>query len=319
MPAMTNRLMRFLPVVLLLPLAGAASACRARAPDLPQVEPAAYADTIAGFHQLRIDMIAGPDGWTTLLGLWWLAPGENRIGSDTTLEIVLPAARSPKRFGAVTVAADSVRFVAARGVKIVSDGHVVVAPLVLHDDIEGDGKQQTVLRFGSLTVAYITRGGKKAVRIKDSLAVARTAFPGHRYFPTDTAWRVTARFVARPTVDSMDIINVLGIQTRMSWPGELRFRFRGAEYSLQVVREPEDHGKRLFVMFRDSTNLTETYPAMRYTFVNPPDSLGRTALDFNQAYTPPCAYTSAATCPLPPKGNTLPFRVPAGELKPAVH
>jgi uncharacterized protein (DUF1684 family) len=105
----------------------------------------------------------------------------------------------------------------------------------------------------------------------------------------------------------------------MSWPGELRFRVHGKEYSLQVIREPEDHGQRLFVMFRDSTNLTETYPAMRYTYVNPPDSLGRTALDFNQSYSPPCAFTASATCPLPPKGNTLPFRVPAGELKPVGH
>ena len=117
----------------------------------------------------------------------------------------------------------------------------------------------------------------------------------------------------------MDIIDVLGIQTRMWWPGELRFRVKGKQYSLQVIREPEEHSKRLFVMFRDSTNGTETYPAMRYTYVNQPDSLGRTALDFNESYSPPCAFTNFATCPLPPKGNTLPFRVPAGELKPAGH
>ena len=84
-------------------------------------------------------------------------------------------------------------------------------------------------------------------------------------------------------------------------------------HALQVIREPEDHGKRLFVMFRDSTNLTETYPAMRYTYVNPPDSLGRTILDFNQSYSPPCAFTAFATCPLPPKENHLPLEIPAGE------
>jgi uncharacterized protein (DUF1684 family) len=195
----------------------------------------------------------------------------------------------------------------------------LVSPVVLHGDVEGDGNHQTVLRSGSLIISYITRSGKKGIRVKDTLAVARMHFAGHKYFPADTAWRRTAHFVARPRPDSMDIIDVLGIQTRMAWPGELRFNIGAKEYALQLIREPEDHGKRLFVMFRDSTNLTETYPAMRYTYVAPPDSLGRTILDFNQSYSPPCAFTASATCPLPPKGNSLPLRVTAGELRPAGH
>ena len=302
---------------LLAPLAAATlAACERGVPPLPPVELAAYEDTIAKWHERRVEAIAGPEGWATLVGLWWLQPGETRIGSDSALELVLPANRAPRRLGSVFVEGDSARFVPARGVKIFADSQPVTASLTLHSDVE---EKQTVLRAGSLVVAYITRSGKKAVRIKDTLHVARTSFPGHRYFPTDTAWRITARFVPRAKPDSMDIIDVLGIETRMWWPGELRFRVRGSEHSLQVIREPEDHGQRLFVMFKDSTNLRETYPAMRYAYVNPPDSLGRTILDFNQSYNPPCAFTSFATCPLPPKGNTLPFRVPAGELKPAKH
>jgi hypothetical protein len=301
---------------LLLALVLAAGACSSRVPDLPPVDLTAYDDTIAKFHQKRLDGIAGPEGWATLVGLWWLKPGENRIGSDSALEVVLPANRSPKRLGSVLVEGDSARFVPVRGAGISSDSQPVTASLTLHSDTEN---KQTVLRAGSLVVAYITRSGRKALRIKDTLHVVRTSFPGHRYFPTDTAWRLTAHFVPKAKPDSMNIIDVLNIETRMSWPGELRFHVRGREYSLQVIREPEDHGKRLFVMFRDSTNGSETYPAMRYTYVNPPDSLGRTILDFNESYNPPCAYTPFATCPLPPKGNTLPFRVPAGELKPVGH
>lgn len=306
-------------IALVLILGFLAGGCRTRAPDLPPMDSATYNDTIAKFHQRRVNMIAGPDGWATLIGLWWLKPGENRVGSDSSFEIALPPDRSPKRLGTVIVANDTARFIPARGVKVVADSHAVVAPLVLHSDVEGDGNQQSVLRSGSLIISYITRSGKKGIRVKDTLALARMQFAGHRYFSIDTAWRVTAHFVPKPKPDSMDIIDVLGIQTRMAWPGELRFRVAGKQYALQVIREPEDHGERLFVMFRDSTNLKETYPAMRYTYVAPPDSLGRTALDFNQSYSPPCAFTASATCPLPPKGNTLPFRVPAGELKPAGH
>src|SRR5258708_6330902 len=311
--------MRLARAVALVPLVLSAGACRTTPPDLPPVDRVAYGDTIARFHQRRTAGIAGRDGWATLIGFWWLEPGANRLGSDSALEIVLPADRSPKALGTVVVAADTARFIPHRGAKIVTGGHAVAAPLVLHSDVEGDGKQQSVLRSGSLIISYITRSGRKAIRVKDTLAAARQGFVGHRYFPTDTAWRITARFVPRPTTDSMNIVDVLGIQTRMSWPGELRFRVHGKEYALQVIREPEDHDKNLFVMFRDLTNLKETYPAMRYTSVSPPDSLGRVALDFNQSYNPPCAFTSASTCPLPPKGNTLPFRVAAGELKPVGH
>lgn len=291
------------------------SACSRRVPDLPPADAKAYADTIAAFHAKRVAAIAGPEGWATHVGLWWLKPGQNRIGSDSTFEIALPADRAPRRLG-VIVAGDSAVFQPAAGTRIRSDSQVVTGPITLHSDVEA---KQTVLRTGSLIIGYITRSGRKAVRIKDTLHVARTTFPGHKFFPADTAWRITAHFIPKATADSMDILDVLGIETRMWWPGELRFRVRGKEYALQVIREPEDHGKRLFVMFKDSTNLSETYPAMRYTYVNPPDSLGRTILDFNQSYSPPCAFTSFATCPLPPKGNSLPLRIAAGELKPADH
>jgi uncharacterized protein (DUF1684 family) len=197
------------------------------------------------------------------------------------------------------------------------DSTPVTKPVTLHSDVEGN---QTVLRTGSLIISYITRGGgRMAVRIKDTLHVARQQFAGHQYFPVDTGFRVTARFVPKPKPDSMNIIDVLGLETRMWWPGELHFRLRGRDYTLQVIREPEDHGQNLFVMFKDSTNLKETYPAMRYTYVPPPDSLGRTPLDFNLSYSPPCAFTAFATCPLPPAGNTLPLRITAGELRPAGH
>jgi uncharacterized protein (DUF1684 family) len=44
-----------------------------------------------------------------------------------------------------------------------------------------------------------------------------------------------------------------------------------------------------------------------------PDSTGRTVIDFNKAYNPPCMFTHYATCPLPHPANVLPFKVEAGE------
>jgi uncharacterized protein (DUF1684 family) len=36
-------------------------------------------------------------------------------------------------------------------------------------------------------------------------------------------------------------------------------------------------------------------------------------IDFNKAYSPPCAFTNFATCPLPPDQNRLPLSIHAGE------
>ena len=44
---------------------------------------------------------------------------------------------------------------------------------------------------------------------------------------------------------------------------------------------------------------------------------GTVTLDFNKAYSPPCAFTNYATCPLPPPQNRLDVRIEAGEKKPA--
>jgi uncharacterized protein (DUF1684 family) len=297
-------------------LTGVIAACSSAPPDLPQLEPRAYADTIEAFHQWRTKVIAGPEGWATHVGLWWLAPGPNVIGADPKAAVLLPANRSPRVIGTVMVEGDSAVLAPSRGVALRIDSMPVTTALTLHSDVEG---KQSILRTGSLIIYYITRSGRKAIRIKDTLHVARANFAGHRYFPTDTAWRLTARFVPKATPDSMNIIDVQGIETRMAWPGELHFRAKGTDHTLQVIREPEDHSNQLFVMFKDSTNATETYPAMRYLWVGAPDSLGRVVLDFNQSYSPPCAFTEFATCPLPPKGNTLPLRIKAGELKPAGH
>jgi uncharacterized protein len=40
---------------------------------------------------------------------------------------------------------------------------------------------------------------------------------------------------------------------------------------------------------------------------------GFVTIDFNEATNPPCAFTDFATCPLPPKGNSLKVEIRAGE------
>ncbi|HEU0052855.1 MAG TPA: DUF1684 domain-containing protein [Longimicrobium sp.] len=302
------RLAAHLPVLLLAALAGCRDAESAR-----RVDEAEYAKTMERFRADRAEAIAGADGWITLVGLFWLQPGENRVGSGPSAEARLPADRAPAALGTVFVEGDSVRFVAAPGAEVTVGG-ARVTETRLRTDADS---AQTVLAHGSLTLRVIRRGDRLALRVKDAEHPARTAFEGLRYFPVDPAWRVSGRFRADAPGDSIDIINILGMQEKQPTPGVIEFTVDGRKHTLRPVLEKGE--TRWFVMLKDSTSRDQTYPAGRYLYVDPPHARGRVVLDFNQAYNPPCAFTAFATCPLPPRENTLALAVRAGELRPGKH
>jgi uncharacterized protein (DUF1684 family) len=79
-----------------------------------------------------------------------------------------------------------------------------------------------------------------------------------------------------------------------------------------ILEAPGD--RELFVMFSDATSGRQTYGAGRFLYVGLPVG-DRIEIDFNEAFNPPCAFTSFATCPLPPQQNQLALAVDAGELK----
>lgn len=80
----------------------------------------------------------------------------------------------------------------------------------------------------------------------------------------------------------------------------------------------EGYGGGLFLPFRDKTNDRDTYGGGRYLYdtikgVDLGAGEGEIVLDFNFAYNPSCAYNPRWICPLSPAGNSLAFRVEAGE------
>jgi uncharacterized protein len=103
--------------------------------------------------------------------------------------------------------------------------------------------------------------------------------------------------------------NILGETEQQLSPGYAVFALGGREHSLDAVTE----GDQLFFIFRDQTAGDTTYPAGRFLKAAFPQK-SMITLDFNRAYSPPCAFTAFATCPLPPPRNHLPLRIEAGEL-----
>jgi uncharacterized protein (DUF1684 family) len=128
-------------------------------------------------------------------------------------------------------------------------------------------------------------------------------------------YRVIARFVPSATPKTIPIANVLGQEELTPSPGSVFFKVNGMQLRLDPILESPD-AKELFFIFKDMTAGRDTYPAGRYLYTELPKD-GTVELDFNMAYSPPCAFTAYATCPLPPPQNRLPARIEAGEKKPA--
>src|SRR5947209_14931983 len=58
-------------------------------------KPASYPEEIAAWHQERIAGLKRPDGWLSLVGLFWLKEGENRFGSSPANTVIFPAGSAP--------------------------------------------------------------------------------------------------------------------------------------------------------------------------------------------------------------------------------
>jgi hypothetical protein len=163
---------------------------------------------------------------------------------------------------------------------------------------------------GTLSIHVIDRGGKKALRVKDSEAERRTRFAGIEHFPVDPAWRIEAEWVPFDRPRAVPIKNILGQESDALVLGEAVFGRDGHTLRLLPIQEAPDGP--LFFIISDLTSGAETYGAARFLYADPPRD-GKVTLDFNRAINPPCAFTPFATCPLPPKENRLPIAVTAGE------
>jgi uncharacterized protein (DUF1684 family) len=268
-----------------------------------------YEQAIEKWRAERLEEINGDDGWTTLVGLFWLEEGQNRFGSDPSNSIVLPAGSSPKFAGSLLLDKDVVTLQTSPDAGIISDGHVV-STLVLQSDAD---TKPTILNLGSLKLFVIKRGKRLGLRVKDKNHKARVNFTGLSYFPLNQTLRINSKFEPYTPSKSVPIATVLGTIDNMISPGRLVFELNGKSYSLDPVLERGS--KQLFIIFADKTTGKETYGAGRYLYADPPGVDGKVILDFNKAHNPSCAFTKFATCPLPPRQNRLAIRIEAGEKK----
>jgi len=283
---------------ILLPLVALAAALPARSAD-------DYLKSVEDWRADRVARLTRADGWLTLVGRHLLRPGANTIG--TAADNQIPLAAGPAHFGTITVAPGGiVTFAAAPGVYPLIDG----LPAQQGEMRYQAGLRATRIQSGTVMLQVLARGSQLVLRVRDSESANRRGFLGLDYFPINPAWRIEAQWVPYDPPHQVPFTDVVGQTSPLPVPGKAVFTVGGQTYELEPIDEGAENP--LFFVIADPTNGRETHGGGRFLYAAWPKD-GKVVLDFNHMENPPCAFSAFTVCPLPPKGNTLPFAIDAGE------
>ncbi|MFT4014234.1 MAG: DUF1684 domain-containing protein [Paracoccus sp. (in: a-proteobacteria)] len=254
----------------------------------------AYQTEIAEWREARLAALTAEDGWLDLTDRVEITPGRMTVGTAPENDVVISA--GPAHLGVLDLAPDG------RASFDAGEGSRDFAPVP-------DNPPR--LKVGALLLEATVVEGQYALRVRDTLAPARTGFRGIDSFPIDPAWRIEADWQALEQARTLGIDTVTGIATSVQLTHQARFSHEGVEITLLPTHWKS--GKPMFVI-RDRTSGRETYGASRFLIGEV--SGDKVVLDFNKAFNPPCAFSEFAVCPLPPPQNILRFEIRAGERKP---
>jgi uncharacterized protein len=264
-----------------------------------------YEEQILKWRAKRFDDLVKENGWLALAGLHWLREGRNLVGANPLCEVSLPES-APTFLGVIEKKGRVVRFQAAEGVRVEINGKPA-AKVLLKSNRDA---HPSFITWNRIRMALHEHTGKLAVRVWDNGRDERFSLPPLKWFPINKQFRFNARYTTYPDPRLTSMPDTFGEPVEDRMDGYISFTFDGKKYRLDVTRVKDD---RLFLKFKDLTSARETYPPSRYLYTEPVKN-GRGVLDFNYAYSPPCAYTPYATCLFAPQQNHLPFRVEAGEI-----
>ena len=200
--------------------------------------------------------------------------------------------------------------VVADGIRVngeLVDGSATVAG----KDSEAPGE----IAFSDTVSGFViaSEDGNYALRVWDAQSEGIRDFGGIDVFPYNSEWVITAKFTEIPGGATVGFEHLKddGKTREMAVPGEITFSKDGVGYKLAAFKS----GRALQLVFADSTNGDSTYSVGRFLFVAPNPN-GTITLDFNRAIVPPCGFSYAFNCPMPPKQNRFSVPIEAGEKNP---
>ena len=253
----------------------------------------------------RMQRLKDPYGYLTQIGLYWLETGTYSFGSAETNDVVFDG-NAPPDIGVFTVTDDGVSMTVSPGIDVRSDG-VQVEEIKIAADTTEHG---LTITHASLAWTVVERAGRYGVRLRDFEHPFVESFGPLPYFDIDPTLRVeaTLRRYDEPKIANVGTV-IEGLGYHPSSPGFVEFEIAGQTYELEAYTS----GDSLFYVFGDRTSQDATYGAGRFLYSMTPGEDGKTILDFNKSYSPPCAFNDFSTCPVASPRNRLPIRIEAGE------
>jgi uncharacterized protein (DUF1684 family) len=303
---MAKRLTVWLPAALCMVILGACGQSGAT------FDSAEHADEVMQWREYRLGSLLNPFGYLNQTGLFWLKAGQHSFGSDASNDVVFPG-EGAGQIGVFTVDDDGVSMSISPLVDV-RHGQEKVTTLHMAADTS---EHPVVVTHDTLAWVVVEREGRYGIRLRDFELPFVKTFGPLTYFDVDPSFRVEAvlRRYPEPIIARSDTV-IEGLEYRPESPGVVAFELGGKEFLLEAFTV----GDQLFFVFGDQTNRDETYGAGRFLYSDAPGKDGRTILDFNKSYSPPCAFNDFSTCPIASPRNTLSVRVEAGEwYDPALH
>jgi len=248
------------------------------------------------YHERRELSVVQPQGSLALVNT-------QRVDSEQTIWGVpgswapLPAGKSGLLLAAVAADAISV------------NGELVDGSIVVRgkdSDVPGE------ITFSPTVSGFViaSEEGSYALRVWDAHSEGIAEFGSIDSFSYDPDWVVTGTFAEIPggTTVGFEHLKDNGKTRELAVPGEVRFSKDGQDYNLAAFKS----GRALQLVFSDATSGDSTYSVGRFLFIAP-QADGNVVLDFNRAVLPPCAFSYAFNCPMPPKQNRFLVPISAGE------
>lgn len=283
---------------------------------MPPIEHS-VANYIAQVEAWRQDMDAqmrapGPGGWLAIVGMYPLGTGHNTIGSAPDSTVLLPPNAAPERLGILDFDGQHGSLqVTTNEVVTVDDVPVREAKLRNHYEPGGMSVVRVRdIRFGIMQWA----SDPYNVRVWDANAPKRLNFTGRVWYPIDPKYRVSGKFTPYPDARDITVDHTGGETQVLTNIGAVNFELLGHTFHFEACAS-EKGSDYVWLLMRDATAGKSTYGGGRFMMAPFLDA-HTVDMDFNKLYQPPCAFCEFTTCPMPPRGNVIPFPVEAGEYFP---
>jgi uncharacterized protein (DUF1684 family) len=243
------------------------------------------------------------EDYLQLVALYRLNEGINSFGKDESNILVLNIDTLPETIGNILMNQDSLSFNAAENIliKTKEDSMVTNMPLKLNEY-----ESSIKLYHNQLSWQIITRSKQHYLRVWNTQNPAIKDFKGFQKFDLNNSFIYDADFTYYEKEKSEIVKAEVDGKRSVNFIGKVTFNHNNETYSLEV-------GNDGFTMVGDDTTGEATYGGGRYMYIQLPETNGKTVIDFNKLYNPPCAFSEFTTCLYPPRQNHLPFAILAGE------